>query len=361
MTFVENHYWPDDHTIQISTDTSWEAFCSLTLEHVQGLPLFYPSHWTLNDIFSSDWPSISTGLGGRYPRDYVLGLSITDGAGVQTKAGGRVMKNVTGYDVCRLMVGSFTSLGTIHTLTLKLITLPKRFTGYWFTFASQQQALLFAYDILSNITEALWACEVVSNQSVGTHNTHRVFILASSEISPNVLKEPPTEVLTHQQALVVAGQLSAFGWEAPPTTPINPSVSSFLSGILAVSLGHVSSAMERIERWLSSHSLERYQIQCRPAAGLVLFSVSFNEQRPEVDWLALLGHLQQLFPELQMQPKQASLRITQWPACLTSAINALHLPPPNTPEALYYRRLKQLYDSDNHFQSPHLPLHLLNP
>jgi glycolate oxidase FAD binding subunit len=52
-------------------------------------------------------------------RDYVIGISAVDGRGVAFKAGGRVVKNVAGYDFCKLLVGSFGTLGVITQLTLK--------------------------------------------------------------------------------------------------------------------------------------------------------------------------------------------------------------------------------------------------
>ena len=51
-------------------------------------------------------------------RDYVLGLSAVDGMGTAFTAGGRVVKNAAGYNLCRLMVGSLGTLGVITQVTL---------------------------------------------------------------------------------------------------------------------------------------------------------------------------------------------------------------------------------------------------
>jgi glycolate oxidase FAD binding subunit len=53
-------------------------------------------------------------------RDYVIGISALNDSGNEIKAGGRVVKNVAGYDLCKLFVGSFGTLGLITQLTLKL-------------------------------------------------------------------------------------------------------------------------------------------------------------------------------------------------------------------------------------------------
>ncbi len=53
-------------------------------------------------------------------RDYVIGISVVNDEGHEIKAGGRVVKNVAGYDLCKLYVGSLGTLGIISQVTLKL-------------------------------------------------------------------------------------------------------------------------------------------------------------------------------------------------------------------------------------------------
>jgi glycolate oxidase FAD binding subunit len=53
-------------------------------------------------------------------RDYVIGIGALNDEGNEFKAGGRVVKNVAGYDLCKLLVGSLGTLGIITQVTLKL-------------------------------------------------------------------------------------------------------------------------------------------------------------------------------------------------------------------------------------------------
>jgi glycolate oxidase FAD binding subunit len=57
-------------------------------------------------------------------RDYVIGITVVNDQGQQTKAGGRVVKNVAGYDMCKLYVGSLGTLGVITQVTFKLRPVP---------------------------------------------------------------------------------------------------------------------------------------------------------------------------------------------------------------------------------------------
>lgn len=58
-------------------------------------------------------------------RDVMLGLRILDGAGADLAFGGRVMKNVAGFDASRLMTGAMGTLGVITEVSLKCLPLPK--------------------------------------------------------------------------------------------------------------------------------------------------------------------------------------------------------------------------------------------
>jgi glycolate oxidase FAD binding subunit len=60
------------------------------------------------------------------PRDAVLGLEVALACGDRTRCGGRVVKNVTGYDLGKLYTGSFGTLGVIEAAWLRLHPLPQR-------------------------------------------------------------------------------------------------------------------------------------------------------------------------------------------------------------------------------------------
>ncbi|NDG74273.1 MAG: FAD-binding oxidoreductase [Synechococcaceae bacterium WB8_1B_136] len=70
---------------------------------------------------------LAGGLRQRYlgVRDQLIGLSLMRADGTAAKAGGRVVKNVAGYDLMRLFTGSWGSLGLITELTLRTLPQPR--------------------------------------------------------------------------------------------------------------------------------------------------------------------------------------------------------------------------------------------
>jgi glycolate oxidase FAD binding subunit len=59
-------------------------------------------------------------------RDHILGVRGVSGRGELFKAGGRVVKNVTGYDISKLVTGSFGTLAALTSITLKVLPMPER-------------------------------------------------------------------------------------------------------------------------------------------------------------------------------------------------------------------------------------------
>ncbi len=60
------------------------------------------------------------------PRDMILGVKVVTSKGNIAGAGGKTVKNVSGYDISKLMVGSMGSLGVLCEMTFKLLPLPEK-------------------------------------------------------------------------------------------------------------------------------------------------------------------------------------------------------------------------------------------
>jgi glycolate oxidase FAD binding subunit len=84
-----------------------------------------PQYATLGGTLAAGWLGPRRHLYGRL-RDYLIGSTIVLADGTAARAGGMVVKNVAGYDMSRLYVGSFGTLGVLVQANLKTIPLPPR-------------------------------------------------------------------------------------------------------------------------------------------------------------------------------------------------------------------------------------------
>lgn len=119
-------YEPSELYITARNGTLISEVESILDTNQQMLP-FEPAQFTRTSTLGG---TVACGLSGpRRPyasamRDCVLGVNIVNGNGEYLKFGGRVMKNVAGYDASRLMCGAFGTLGVITQVSLKVIPSP---------------------------------------------------------------------------------------------------------------------------------------------------------------------------------------------------------------------------------------------
>jgi glycolate oxidase FAD binding subunit len=118
-------YVPGDFTLTARGGTTLHEIAEATRAHNQFLTL---------DPWGGDagtiGATIATATAGPraasfgLPRDVVLGMEFVSGSGSVIRAGGRVVKNVAGFDLVRLLTGSWGTLGVITELTLRLRARP---------------------------------------------------------------------------------------------------------------------------------------------------------------------------------------------------------------------------------------------
>jgi glycolate oxidase FAD binding subunit len=88
-------------------------------------------------------------------RNHVLGVRVADGDGLITKSGGRLVKNVTGFDLPRLHTGARGSLGVIVEASLRLFPLPAVRTRWWLNAQSGTHACRVALQIRTTRAQPL--------------------------------------------------------------------------------------------------------------------------------------------------------------------------------------------------------------
>lgn len=119
-------YDPDDLTLSVEPGLALQRLSEVLAERGQFLPLDAPffRSATVGGTIASAMDSPLRQLYGT-ARDFVLGMEFVTGDGSLAKSGGRVVKNVTGYDVHKLMIGSFGTLGVITRINFRTFPLPR--------------------------------------------------------------------------------------------------------------------------------------------------------------------------------------------------------------------------------------------
>ena len=119
------YYEPADLVISVEPGIKLGDFQRLVGRHGLALPLDPPggARASIGGILAANATGpLRTAYGG--PRDMVLGMKIATTEGKIVKTGGRVVKNVTGYDISKLMIGSYGTLGVIVEASFKLYPQP---------------------------------------------------------------------------------------------------------------------------------------------------------------------------------------------------------------------------------------------
>lgn len=112
-------------------DTRQPPPSALSAADDTGAPASPPQHHAHPLATGTVGGMIATGLSGPSRpwtgsvRDFVLGTRLITGLGQHLRFGGEVMKNVAGYDISRLLAGSFGSLGLITEVSLKVLPRPR--------------------------------------------------------------------------------------------------------------------------------------------------------------------------------------------------------------------------------------------
>ena len=140
-------YEAADLTVTVEAGMTFEQLGAILAEHGQFLPIDAPGQATIGGALAAAAGGPSQHAYG-LARDWLLGCRIAQADGVLVRGGGRVVKNVAGYDLPRLIVGSLGTLGVIVEATFKLTPLP-----------ATQETLLAVYPSLDAAADAILAAD----------------------------------------------------------------------------------------------------------------------------------------------------------------------------------------------------------
>jgi glycolate oxidase FAD binding subunit len=137
-------YEPRDLTLGVQPGMRFSALSATLAAEKQFLPLNPPflQRATIGGILAADSASpLRHSYNG--PRDFVLGLEFVTGDGAIAKCGGRVVKNVSGYDLHKLLIGSLGTLAVITRANFKTFPMPPAQVAFVVAFGGAAAALEF--------------------------------------------------------------------------------------------------------------------------------------------------------------------------------------------------------------------------
>lgn len=136
------HYDAGDLTLSVDAGMPLRELENHLRQKGQFLPLAVPcfESTTAGGTIASGIDSVLRHQYGS-ARDFLIGAEFVDGTGQVCKSGGRVVKNVTGYDLHKLLIGSLGTLGVITRLNFRTFPLPAVSGGHLANFAKSEQAL----------------------------------------------------------------------------------------------------------------------------------------------------------------------------------------------------------------------------
>jgi glycolate dehydrogenase FAD-binding subunit len=138
------HYDAGDLTLSVDAGIPLRELEPFLRRHGQFLPLAVPcfESTTAGGTVAS---GIDSALRMQYgsARDFLIGAEFVDGTGQLCRSGGRVVKNVTGYDLHKLLIGSLGTLGIITRVNFRTFPLPDTSAGHWASFPGYESALAY--------------------------------------------------------------------------------------------------------------------------------------------------------------------------------------------------------------------------
>jgi glycolate oxidase FAD binding subunit len=185
---------PGDFTVTVAAGTPLVVLQEELAHHRQWLPLDWPwGSGAGGEASGSIGGLVARGLSGglrqRYlgVRDQLIGIELMRADGTAARAGGKVVKNVAGYDLMRLLCGSWGSLALITAVTLRTQPLPPQRRGLWLRGPAAQLAAMAQWLLGSSLSP-----ERLDWQQTGSHGSDQLaqgLLISLASISAQTLGE----------------------------------------------------------------------------------------------------------------------------------------------------------------------------
>ena len=177
-------FQPEDLTVTVEAGIPLTTLQTALAKGGMFLPLEapLPHRATIGGILAAS-PSGPRRFAYGLPRDWLIGISVVSAGGIETKAGGKVVKNVTGYDLNRLYTGSLGTLGVIIEATFKIAPLPAHSQVLAASFGSIAAAIQAGRNLLNQpySPQGVQALNGEAAQRLGEPGDHPALVLVLFE------------------------------------------------------------------------------------------------------------------------------------------------------------------------------------
>jgi glycolate oxidase FAD binding subunit len=352
-------YDPQDLTLGVEPGVRIEDLLLTLAAERQFLPLAvsFADRATIGGIVATNSSSPLRHAYGAV-RDFCLGMEFVTGEGSQAKSGGRVVKNVTGYDLHKLLIGSLGTLAVITRVNFRTFPMPQAQGTFVASFPSAESA----YDFYRAVSHS-----VLTPQMVEIANPGAAALLFSGEISarleprtwtvivsaagqPAVVDRHERELgqlagaadaeeflpLTDAEAHTVLVQIREF-----PRSMMERDSSAVIFRISALP-GAMAALLGKLRVLAAHHELDF--VSLARASG-ILYAAYLPQKQSAETHPAMPGIISEVFRACGQPEAQASAMLERCPADLKTSAEVVWGPP--RPDLELMRRVKNSFDPQN--------------
>lgn len=158
-----HHYDAGDLTVGVGAGVTLAQLQKVLREQGQFLPLdpMLPESATIGGLLATNsFGPMKAGYGGI--RDFCIGIEFATAAGQLAKGGGKVVKNVAGYDLMKLLIGSHGTLGVITSANFKVYPRPAVTRTFLLRFPTIEEVIECRDRLRATFRQSYMAMEVIS-------------------------------------------------------------------------------------------------------------------------------------------------------------------------------------------------------
>jgi glycolate oxidase FAD binding subunit len=319
-----------DLTVTVEAGISFHKLQAQLATANQFLPLdpLFPAQASIGGIISTaDTGSLRQRYGG--VRDLLLGFSWVRPDGEVAKAGGRVVKNVAGYDLMKLFTGAYGTLGIIQQVSLRVYPLPVAAGSVWITGANHALAQLVAKLGAMSLTPTSLDL-LTASLAAKSHLGDRMGLLVRFQTIPESITVQSNQLIQTAQELgleaeIYEGDQESQIWqnlrsiimERPVTAKIGlrPTATvDFLTAFSAADAGrlgliHVGSGIGLVGLEASTRSTELLALrqQCEAAGGYLSVLTAPNQTKQQMEVWGYQGTAVTIMRQLRKQFDQEAI------------------------------------------------------